>query len=243
MRHTSVYENENQSGVVIRLLRHTITALLLTVVACNASAKAESTAGTGASIYIKRCALCHGNYGYGDGYIPLSLNQYPNTSLFEPQYGNKLEQIAEVISWGGSQGNMSPLSPPWKGELNDQEIRSVSKFIIKMRNHADAARQDIDQASKNLPSSRLTGRKIYLTRCKICHGENGEGDGVLSGKVINNPPPFDLTKSRQDADYLKGIILDGGEQMGRSNKMPAWKYELLSHEIESLVIYIRSIRQ
>ncbi|MBB6520339.1 c-type cytochrome [Pseudoteredinibacter isoporae] len=245
MCHTSFYENENQSGKVIHLLRHTIAALLLLVLAqYNSAAEQKDTVNSsGAAIYIERCALCHGNYGYGDGYIPLSLQQYPNTSLFEPKYGHELKQIVDAIRWGGSKGNMSPLSPPWKGELSDQEIQAVSQFIIKIRNNSESVRDDIDIASKNLPSSARTGRQIYLTRCKICHGENGEGDGVLSGKVINNPPPFDLTQSRQDAAYLKQIIMDGGGKLGRSSKMPAWKYELLSHEVESLVIYIRSIRQ
>lgn len=245
MRHTSFYENENKGGVAIRLMKLTISVLLFATFTHNVNAEpqTEIEANSGAAIYIARCALCHGNYGFGDGYIPLSLSQYPNTSLFEPQHGSELDQIIDTISWGGTKGSMSPLSPPWKGELSDQEIRAVSQFVIKIRNQSEAARKDIDEASHSLPSTKLLGRKIYLTRCKICHGENGEGDGVLSGKVINNPPPFDLTKSRQDALYLKEIIKEGGGKLGRSKKMPAWRYELLSHEIESLVIYINSIRR
>ncbi len=245
MCYTSFYENENQGGIAIRPFKIAILALFFVAFmhSTHAEQRAKIEPHSGAAIYIARCALCHGNYGFGDGYIPLSLSQYPNTSLFEPQHGRELDQIINTINWGGSKGSMSPLSPPWKGELNDEENKAVSQSVIKIRNQSESARKDIDHASKNLPSTELLGRKIYLTRCKICHGENGEGDGVLSGKVINNPPPFDLTKSRQDSVYLKEIIKEGGGKLGRSQKMPAWRYELLSHEIESLVIYINSIKR
>ena len=38
----------------------------------------------------------------------------------------------------------------------------------------------------------MTGRAIYLDRCKSCHGEGGKGDGPLA-KGLSGPPVGDLT--------------------------------------------------
>lgn len=197
----------------------------------------------GALIYIERCALCHGNYGHGDGYIPLSVTQYPDTNLLDPNFKGGLEKVIEITKWGGSRGDMSPLSPPWKDELSEQEILSVSKFILKIQLQSDASRSDIETASLSMASDTSSGKRIFLSRCKICHGKDGKGDGLLSRKVITNPPPFNLTVSKRSNQYIRNIIENGGEFLGRSNQMPGWKYELLHHEIKSLVLYIDSIKQ
>ncbi|WP_299770422.1 c-type cytochrome [uncultured Pseudoteredinibacter sp.] len=242
MRYSPLYEAQSKSRMIESYALR-LTFFLLISICSHAYSSDDSISISGAGIYMKRCALCHGNSGHGDGYIPLSIEEYPSASLFNIKYGAGLEDIINIVSDGGSKGQMSPYSPPWRDELSDQQISSVSNFVIKMRNNYDSAIEEIKSFSEKLQGNKFLGRTIYLSRCKICHGENGEGNGVLSKKVITDPPPYNLRKSTRNTSYLEKIISLGGSPLGRSKQMPAWGQELLDHEIDSLIRYIESIKQ
>lgn len=97
-------------------------------------------------------------------------------------------------------------------------------------------------AEEAQPSSTLPGRTIYLSHCALCHGPEGKGDGRMEA-LIRNPPPYNLTQSTRPASYLKNIITNGGASQSRSARMPAWKDELTSAEIEVLTIYLLTLRK
>lgn len=62
------------------------------------------------------------------------------------------------------------------------------------------------QTSLSFADTR-NGKSIYLTRCAMCHGENGKGTGPLANK--SNPPPPNLTTSvfkKRLQDY-PGVIV------------------------------------
>jgi len=85
------------------------------------------------------------------------------------------------------------------------------------------------------------GATIYHDRCSLCHGKYGGGDGRMA-KIITDPPPANLMLSRLSDDNLRKIIRNGGESVGRSPRMPAWKEEFSIEQINSVIIYIKSIR-
>lgn len=242
MCYSPLYEAQSKSRIIIDRAKWLTLCLALNI-CFPAFSSGYTGLNSGARIYLKRCALCHGNSGHGDGYIPLSIEEYPSASLFNQKFGTKLKDVIKVVTYGGSKGNMSPYSPPWKGELSEPQIVSVSNFVIKLRKNYDGAIEEIRSFSGELQSNKFLGRTIYLSRCKICHGANGEGDGVLSKNVITDPPPYNLSRSTRDTSYLKNIISVGGSPLGRSKQMPAWGQELLDHEINSLIYYIESLKQ
>ena len=86
-----------------------------------------------------------------------------------------------------------------------------------------------------------SGRRIYESRCALCHGKSGLGDGRMA-KIVKAPPPYNLTLSVMPDDYLKAIITRGGEAMGRSPQMPPWRDELSNAEIDQVMAYIKSFR-
>jgi mono/diheme cytochrome c family protein len=85
------------------------------------------------------------------------------------------------------------------------------------------------------------GSKVFSQRCVLCHGRTGKGDGRMA-RVIKAPPPADLTASRLPDDYLLDIIVRGSEALGRSKHMPPWGEALQKIEIDSVVIFVKSIR-
>jgi mono/diheme cytochrome c family protein len=66
-------------------------------------------------------------------------------------------------------------------------------------------------------------KEVFKTRCVMCHGESGKGDGPAS--VALNPKPRNYTdaewqKSVTD-DQIKKTITGGGASVGKSPIMPA----------------------
>jgi mono/diheme cytochrome c family protein len=72
------------------------------------------------------------------------------------------------------------------------------------------------------PAAAKEAREIFDTRCSVCHGKEGKGDGPGSAGLT--PKPRDLTdpewqKSVDDA-YIEKIVQYGGMAVGRSAMMP-----------------------
>lgn len=89
------------------------------------------------------------------------------------------------------------------------------------------------------PSAKL-GAGVFKARCTTCHGSAGKGDGPAARTLPVNPA--NLTKSRAPNDYLKLLITEGGDAMGRSASMPPWGEVLTPLEIDSLVLHINTLR-
>jgi mono/diheme cytochrome c family protein len=95
------------------------------------------------------------------------------------------------------------------------------------------------------PSTDLiqTGRTLFETRCFVCHGRTGQGNGPAA--VGLNPPPADFTKPTwqagiSDADMMR-VIKDGGAALGRSAVMPP-NGDLNEQQIEALIAFVRSLK-
>jgi len=80
------------------------------------------------------------------------------------------------------------------------------------------------------------GKTLYLKHCKICHGQEGKGDGY----ALFNPPVADLTAStiqkKPDKELWESI------HMGVSNtSMGMWRFVLSDEEITLVLGYVRSL--
>ncbi len=195
----------------------------------------------GAVVFLEYCALCHGTKGMGDGVLAQRMQAYPSTDLTSARKTSSTENIIEAIVFGGVLKNLSEHMPPFGNELSWTKTQSVALFIKELRSNQDVALKRLANVKESDTASLRSGKKIFTHRCTLCHGEYGEGDGRMA-KVIKTPPPADLTASRLNKDYLEKIILLGGEGVGRSLQMPPWKDELSTAELESVILYIESIR-
>lgn len=201
-----------------------------------------TSAELGATIFTARCATCHGHDAMGGGLVPLTIGDYPSTNLLTPRFGTSEGALRSALLWGGSKGDMSPLSPPWADELTWQEVESTLLFLKLLHSDTDRALKMLKKESDKLPASKKIGQRVYHTRCTLCHGQYGEGDGKMA-KMISNPPPYNLRKSQRQDNYLRQIIEQGGAAMNRSQQMPPWKDELTAAEISSIILYIKTLRE
>lgn len=72
------------------------------------------------------------------------------------------------------------------------------------------------------PAAMKEAEEIYKSRCNLCHGPTGKGDGPAGAAL--NPKPRDLgdaawQKSVTD-EHIEKIILGGGTAVGMSPLMP-----------------------
>lgn len=97
-------------------------------------------------------------------------------------------------------------------------------------------------ADENTIIPNTQGEAVYHSRCVLCHGDKGLGDGRLA-KIINAPAPADFTKSKRSKAYMIKIVRYGGQVMDRSPQMPSWGQELSEQQLEDVVDYIYSLRR
>lgn len=92
------------------------------------SAEENETAAImrGRRIFEKRCVMCHGATGKGDGIRAMSLAVRPaNLSV------SKLSEAeqARIIEKGGAAVGRSPLMPVWGNEFSRKEIQNLVKYL------------------------------------------------------------------------------------------------------------------
>jgi cytochrome c553 len=90
------------------------------------------------------------------------------------------------------------------------------------------------------------GAQIYSKNCLKCHGAEGKGDGPAA-KLIKNLSMGDFSNaeamSKYSDDDLYKLISEGGEAVGKSKIMPAYKGKLSDAEISAVVNYVKTLHQ
>lgn len=202
------------------------------------------SAERGASVYVARCELCHGESAKGDGILPSKIETYPNTDLLKPSAAQSKDKLMDAVVYGGSKGQLSEHMPPFGEELSWTDLQSVTMLLEQA--HADyQGAMNLIQAAKKMHregEAKHIGKTLYESRCVLCHGENGLGDGRMS-KILKSPPPTNLTLSRLPDPYLHDIIKKGGEAVGRSKHMPPWGDHFKDSEISAIIVYLNSLRE
>jgi mono/diheme cytochrome c family protein len=87
------------------------------------------------------------------------------------------------------------------------------------------------------------GKKVFETNCAMCHGPEGKGDGAAAAAL--NPKPRNLAdavyiKSRP-VDTLRKVITEGGQSVGLSPVMMAWKTSLTPVQIDNVLEFVLTL--
>jgi len=117
-------------------------------------------------------------------------------------------------------------------ELDDQQVWDMVAWALSLQGGQDRLAQ---------------GKALYTQNCLACHGESGQGDGVmvrglptmdysmLGGEAVR-PPDFSDPAVLLGASpaLLEGKIIRGGMGTG----MPYWGEIFTSEQIQDLVLYL-----
>lgn len=104
--------------------------------------------------------------------------------------------------------------------------RSVRRFLCELAGLGALtvlAAQPMARAADQIPpAATKEADEIYKSRCSLCHGPAGKGDGPAGAAL--NPKPRDLgdpawQKSVTD-EHIEKIILGGGTAVSKSPLMP-----------------------
>ena len=87
------------------------------------------------------------------------------------------------------------------------------------------------------------GKASFDQICASCHGTSGKGDGAAAAAL--SPKPRDLTDKKYVSglkdDYIKKIVKEGGQAVGKSPLMPPMGSALKDTDIENIIAYVRSL--
>jgi mono/diheme cytochrome c family protein len=92
-------------------------------------------------------------------------------------------------------------------------------------------------ASHHVPSSIALGKKTYLERCEVCHGNLGDGKTFAANALFPPPKNFTSKSTKMELSFKRMIH---SVTKGRPNTaMMPWENVLSEQEILSVVNYIR----
>lgn len=84
-----------------------------------------------------------------------------------------------------------------------------------------------------------TGKKIFLKRCKACHGERGQSDRFAAS--VLNPPPRDFTAPQSKTELTQDRMIHSVTHGRPGTAMMPWEANLTAAEIRATVHYIRHV--
>ena len=86
------------------------------------------------------------------------------------------------------------------------------------------------------------GQRLFQTRCFVCHGRSGKGDGPAVTGLAEKPQ--DLTDANWQRntsdDRIRTVIQGGGVTIGKSGAMPP-NPDLTQEQIQGLISFVRSL--
>ncbi|MBV8212349.1 MAG: cytochrome c [Verrucomicrobia bacterium] len=91
-------------------------------------------------------------------------------------------------------------------------------------------------------ANQEAGQRVFQTRCFVCHGRGGKGDGPSATGLAEKPQ--DLTDSNWQRttsdDRIRSVIQGGGPAIGKTGAMPP-NPDLTQEQIQGLVAFVRSL--
>lgn len=211
--------------------RSMVLMTLLVIAPLQASAE-PPPAYEGRRLYVSYCQLCHGISGKGDGPLAKAMKIMPAdlTTTVRSRSDTILTKIItgkgrQTITGRDRHNLISDAMPEWKDVFTDRQVKSLIAYLRFM-----------GRTKHDLMGDPKIGMQLYGTYCQVCHGVDGDGDGIMT--KLMGIMPMDHTNpnetNRLSNEELIKSILDG-----KGRFMPAWRGILSQDDVEALVSYIR----
>ena len=208
--------------------------LLLTLLAAGASQVSANPppAYEGRRLYLFYCQLCHGTGGKGDS--PLAKEMQISPADLTTTVRSRSDTIlVKIITGNGRQtitgrdrhNLLSDAMPEWKDIFSESQVKALIAYL-----------RFLGSTRHELMGDPEVGHRLYQKYCQVCHGVEGDGDGIMT--TLMGIKPMDHTNPNEtnafDNEELVKAILDGEGRF-----MPAWRGILSQSDVEALVSYIR----
>jgi cbb3-type cytochrome c oxidase subunit III len=186
----------------------------------------------GRKLYVSYCLLCHGADGSGGGPLARAMKIEP-ANLATTVRSRSDTILTRIITGRGGQAItgrdrhniLSASMPEWKNVFDQEQVDALIAYL-----------RFLSRKKHDLLGDPEVGAVVYRKYCRVCHGEDGDGDGIMTDMI--GITPMDHTNPNEtnslDNDQLMTSILDG-----KGRFMPAWRGILSQSDVEALVSYIR----
>ena len=190
----------------------------------------------GRRLYVSYCQLCHGTDGKGDGPLAKAMQISPAdlTTTVRSRSNTILTKIItgegrQTITGRDRHNLLNEAMPEWKDVFSESQVKALIAYL-----------RFLGRSRHGLMGDPEIGMQLYQKYCQVCHGAEGDGDGIMTN--LMGIMPMDHTNPNEtnslDNEELVESILDG-----KGRFMPAWRGILSQGDVEALVSYIRLLSQ
>lgn len=185
----------------------------------------------GQTIYTAVCASCHGANGQGNRFPEL----VPNPSITNPDF---LELASDDYLFAAIQkGRPGRPMLAWGEKENGFTADEMKSLIAYIRGLGGNVQFKPDTMPQIWAKGDVNfGQKLFTSNCAGCHGKTGEG---LEGPALNNK----MFLTSVSDTFLVETISRGrsGTIMQGFSSPSVVRRALTKEEIESIVVYVRSL--
>ena len=133
---------------------------------------------TGAALYVKNCAVCHGASGAGDGSSAAGFSTKP-ADLTDGRIMNSLPDgfLANVVRHGGPAEGLAPTMPAFARFLSETQIRQVVAYLRSIAQppfRGEQARPAVvlpKAPAQPIFFSHLIHAGAFQIACQYCHAD------------------------------------------------------------------------
>ncbi|MCB1775206.1 MAG: c-type cytochrome [Gammaproteobacteria bacterium] len=218
--------------IPMRMALSTAAMLLLAL----ASANAAPSAYEGRGLYVSYCLVCHGTGGKGDGPLAQKMAIEPAnlTTTVRSRSDTILKKIItgqgrQTITGRDRHNLLSDAMPKWHEVFSEEQLDSLIAYL-----------RFLTRKQHDLMGDPRVGEQLYQAYCQSCHGEEGDGNGIMTDLLRINPMDHtnpNVTNALSNEQLLDAIL------NGKGRYMPGWKGILDQKDAEALVSYIRLLSQ
>jgi len=203
----------------------------------------------GEHLFVKNCAVCHGERGDGVSRAADGLMKRPRNFTSDR---SKKELTRERMVFSVTYGVPNSPMVGFKGRLAEEQIEKVVDFIrekfMKLADKGEtpeahksalAAIEGADMSApfpNGLSGNQGKGGKFYKNNCAACHGWFGDGTGPRSKFISPKPRNFDHPASRKK--YNRPALFKAISKGVVGTEMPAWEKVLSPQEIANVAEYV-----
>lgn len=225
----------------------------------------KTSASRGHLVYMKNCAVCHGDKGSGSMWgklqppprdfttpktaAELTRNRMlasvtygrPDTAM--AGFGTQLskEDIAAVVDFIREAfmpaANLNGISGVTAKQERPQQAHGTPPEAARKSASAAIAGTDMQAPMPNkLAGNAIKGAAFYMQNCAACHGASGDGRGPRAFFI--NPKPRNFLHDASRHELNRPALFKGISQGKLGTEMPAWNKVLNEQEIANVAEFV-----